>query len=277
MASTTFVTPWSRLRLRPLQAWFLSVFSPMEDSPSKWLTVPRPVAASLNWWLDEHNVRAGMPFHQPQPQVTLTTDASLEGWGAHLLDLVVKDKWSDSDSLLHINALEMLAVEKALRAFESAVTGRVVLLRTDNTTVMYYINKQGGTKSRTLLEITLRIWDWCIQRQVLLQAIHLPGEDNDLADRLSRSPSVCHEWRLHPEAVSVLFDRVVSKMMLDHTDAILITPWWPRQPWFASLLHLSRRCFVRLEPRPDLLSIQDGRILHPDIESLPLVAWRIQP
>ncbi|XP_042300171.1 uncharacterized protein LOC121918142, partial [Sceloporus undulatus] len=49
MASTTFVTPWAQLRLRPLQSWFLSVFNPLADSPSRWLTVPRPVTASLEW------------------------------------------------------------------------------------------------------------------------------------------------------------------------------------------------------------------------------------
>ncbi|XP_042299888.1 uncharacterized protein LOC121917834 [Sceloporus undulatus] len=47
MASTTFVTPWARLRYRTLQSWFLSVFDPMEDQPSKRLTIPRPIACSL--------------------------------------------------------------------------------------------------------------------------------------------------------------------------------------------------------------------------------------
>ncbi|XP_042299864.1 tropomyosin-like, partial [Sceloporus undulatus] len=48
MASTTFVTPLSRLRLRPLQSWFLSVFSPMEDPSSKWLTEMLPPPQPLS-------------------------------------------------------------------------------------------------------------------------------------------------------------------------------------------------------------------------------------
>ncbi|XP_042299886.1 flocculation protein FLO11-like [Sceloporus undulatus] len=174
----------------------------------------------------------------------------------------------------------------------------------------------GRHQSRTLLDITLRIWDWCIHRRILLQAIHLPGEENTLADQLSRT-STCHEWRLHPETVDLfatasnshcpqfcsrvrhespfedafafdwsretiyafppfpLLTRVVSKMSRERVNAILITPWWPRQPWFPLLLHLSNGEFLRLEPRPDLLTLLGGRVRHPDIDSLPMVAWRL--
>ncbi|XP_042306128.1 uncharacterized protein LOC121921720 [Sceloporus undulatus] len=329
LASTTFVTPWARLRLRPIQSWFLSVFDPVRDTATKLLTIPRTVQRSLRWWLQSDNVCVGMPFLPPQPDLSLTTDASLQGWGAHTLDLTIKDRWSPAEATLHINVLEMFAVDKALRAFQAVLADRVVLLLTDNTTVMYYLNKQGGTKSRTLLSITICIWEWCIDHKILLQCIHLPGDQNDLADRLSRSSSTRHEWRLHPEVVSRLFNRwgtplldlfaswlnthtvrfcsryrdprsegdafqfkwtqgllyafppfplitrVFSKMLADHTDAILVTPWWPRQPWFASLLQRAQD-HLRLENRPDLLSLHDGLIHHPEIQSLPLVAWRIQ-
>ncbi|XP_042314369.1 WASH complex subunit 2-like [Sceloporus undulatus] len=116
LASTT-VTPWARLRFRLLQSWFLSVFDPVRDSPRKVLTILRKVQRFLHWWLDPDNVCVGMPFAPPQPDITLTTNASLLGWGAHVLEFAIKDKWSQTEASLHINTLEMLAVEKALKAF----------------------------------------------------------------------------------------------------------------------------------------------------------------
>ena len=46
--------------------------------------------------------------------------------------------------LIHINHLELLAVNYALRAFLPKVQGHKVLVQTDNTTVCQYINKYGG-------------------------------------------------------------------------------------------------------------------------------------
>ncbi|KAH0621469.1 hypothetical protein JD844_022821 [Phrynosoma platyrhinos] len=204
MASTTFVTAWAQLHFRPLQSWFLSVFDPVQDSPSRCLAVPRAVARSLRWWLDPANVCSGMPFSLPQPQLSLTTDALMEGWKAHVNDLMIHGHWNKNEKMLHMNELEMLAVLKALRAFEPVLRGKVVLLSTDNITVMYCLNKQGGTKSPPLLQASLQVWNWCLAHNIVLQAIHLPGQENEL-DQLSRSADSCHEWRLHPEAVARLF------------------------------------------------------------------------
>ena len=43
------------------------------------------------------------------------TDASQSGWGAHLENLSVAGTWSPTEKLLHINLLELLAVQKALQ------------------------------------------------------------------------------------------------------------------------------------------------------------------
>ena len=61
-----------------------------------------------------------------------------------------------------------------------------------------YINKLGGTHSQILCQLALKIWDWCIQRDVLLVAEHLPGKDNITADRELRSTKDCCDWMLNP-------------------------------------------------------------------------------
>ena len=63
-------------------------------------------------------VLSGQPLHPLQHALQLFTDASNEGWGAHLGDHTTKGVWSDSESQLHINFLELKAVLLALKKFE---------------------------------------------------------------------------------------------------------------------------------------------------------------
>ena len=57
--------------------------------------------------------------------------------------------WSLPESKLHINYLELKAVLLALKEFQALCTN-TVLIATDNTTVVAYINKEGGMKSGPL-------------------------------------------------------------------------------------------------------------------------------
>lgn len=45
-----------------------------------WLT-PKAIP-DLHWWLISAADNAGAPVYRPSPQITLTTDSSLAGWGA---------------------------------------------------------------------------------------------------------------------------------------------------------------------------------------------------
>ena len=58
--------------------------------------------------------------------------------------------WGPEHSLAHINVLELLAVTYAFKCFRSVVVGQAVLVQSDNTTVVSYINHQGGTRSPQL-------------------------------------------------------------------------------------------------------------------------------
>ena len=56
----------------------------------------------------------------------------------------VAGTWSENLQKQHINYLEMMAVFLGLKHFVKHLENKVVLVKTDNTTVMCYINKQGG-------------------------------------------------------------------------------------------------------------------------------------
>ena len=68
-------------------------------------------------------------------------DASKEGWGAHLDEHTARGTWSIPESRLHINYLELKAVFLALKEFQDLCLDKIVLVATNNTSV---IHKQGG-------------------------------------------------------------------------------------------------------------------------------------
>ena len=74
---------------------------------------------------------------------------------------------------------------------------------TDNTTAIWYCNKQGGVGFWTLW--ALHLWNWVERQSIFLAAQHLAGTLNVRADKLSRHCLADHEWRLHPKVAQGLF------------------------------------------------------------------------
>ena len=70
---------------------------------------------------------------------------------AHLNERTARGTWSLPESKLHINFLELKAVFLALKEFQDLCLNNIVLVATDNTTVVAYINKEEGMKSGPLL------------------------------------------------------------------------------------------------------------------------------
>ena len=79
------------------------------------------IAAHLDWWQSPSNVMKGADLHPKDHSIQLFTDASNEGWGAHLDQNSTKGLWSDREKWLNINVLELKAVSLALRNFQGPV------------------------------------------------------------------------------------------------------------------------------------------------------------
>ena len=92
----------------------------------------------------------GQPLHPLKHALQIFTDVSKEGWGTHLNERTVRGTWSLPESKLQINYmyLELKAVLLALKEFQDLCLDNIVLVATDNTTVVAFINKEeGGMKS----------------------------------------------------------------------------------------------------------------------------------
>ena len=139
------------------------------ESLEKVIPIPRSLHPHLQWWLKEDNILTGQPLHPIKHALQIFTGASIEGWGAHLDEHTARGTWSLPGSKLHINYLELKAVFLALKEFQDLCSNKIVLVATDNTTVVSYINKEGGMRSGPLCTLLWRILTWCTRKQVTLK------------------------------------------------------------------------------------------------------------
>ncbi len=160
MAAASNVIPFGLLYMRPLQWWLKSKgFSP-RGNPFRMIKVTRRCLRALDMWRKPWFLSQGPVLGAPCRRVTLATDASLTGWGAVMSGHPARGLWSGHHLTWHINCLEMLAVFRALKHFLPDLRNHNVLVRTDNTAVVSYINHQGGLRSRPLCKLAHQFLVW---------------------------------------------------------------------------------------------------------------------
>ncbi|XP_069593228.1 uncharacterized protein [Ranitomeya imitator] len=81
-----------------------------------------------------------------------------------------------------------------------------VRILSDNTTTVAYLNRQGGTRSETLMSSATEILDLAESHLTSLTALHIRGENNQQADFLSRHTLKQGEWCLNQQ----IFQDIVS-------------------------------------------------------------------
>ena len=101
----------------------------------------------LEWWIVPDRLELGLSLGQVNPNLDFWSDVSDVGWSAHLLDITASGLWSPEEVELSINARELLAVERGLFHFSHLVSNSTVAIFSDNSTVIAYLRKQGGTHS----------------------------------------------------------------------------------------------------------------------------------
>lgn len=99
--------PNCRLRMRPLQEQLDLQCRQIDGSFDDKITITQPMREAAKWWTIKDNISQGVTFKVSPAPLVITTDASLEGWGAVLQDLQVSGRWLPQHRLLHINLLEL--------------------------------------------------------------------------------------------------------------------------------------------------------------------------
>ena len=197
--------PWGKIHIRPIQYNLHHCYSPQKHPHLHPVPVWNQTRVALQWWMQKENFFKGLPIHPPPYLYRICTDASMEGWGAHLNQSKIYGSWSQLEKSFHINRLEMRAVRLALQGF-NLPENAVILVSSDNQTTVAYINKQGGTRSPSLMRETYLLFELLQERNWSLRASYLPGAKNVIADALSRKDQVIpSEWSLHPQIVKRIF------------------------------------------------------------------------
>ena len=171
------------------------------------MSLSAPSLLEVQWWAD--NIKTAVKqITCSTPEVVLHTDASGVGWGATIAGgAATAGIWSQSESLKHINVLELLAIKLALSSLLNVMTGiHVQILCCHNTTAVNYITAMGGTRSAECNALASDIWQWAITRNIWLSAAHIPGVSNDAADNLSRDLNLDLEWMLSRQVFTKISD-----------------------------------------------------------------------
>lgn len=327
MVSCQDIIPWSRFHLRPLQAFLHPYSHLIEIKASLNLSLPVAVKNSLDWWLSLSRLHMGLSLETPT-RISLTTDASLWGWGAHLESLITQGTWSLREQEFSINRLELTAISLALLHFSEHIQSSHILVQTDNTSAKAFINRQGGTRSKGLMKEATSLFLWA-EKHLSIRAEHLPGVQNSEADWLSRRAVDEGEWSLHPQVFQLitallgkpeidlfaspennqvpafiarkpspltlgvnaltypwppvllyafspfpLIQPVLQRIKRIKATVIHITPNWPHQPCYPTLVNLSVVPPVKLPSRPDIL--RQGHLTHPNPDLFRLTAWLLR-
>ncbi len=169
MASAAAVTPLGLLWMRPLQHW-------LHSRVPRWawrhgtlrVGISQQCHRFLSPWTDLAFLRAGVPLEQVSRHTVVTT---------------------------------------ALWQFRPLLLGKHVLVRTDNTAAVSYINQLGGIRSHRMSQLARHLLLWSHTQFKSLRAVLIPGQLNRAADALSRQLTFPGEWRLHPETIRLIWSR----------------------------------------------------------------------
>ena len=198
------IVPLGRLRTRRLLHEGAKSFADMpRDTP---IHFPQRLKSLLRWWAPPNRLSYSTKWTVAPPFLSLTTDASNGGWGYQSSQgHQGQGTWLPSEARWHINAKELATVWKALEAEHDLRDGTITVM-SDSTTVVHCINKQGTTRSASLLRLSEIILEEAHRRHLTIKATHIAGEDNTWADALSRGSTSTINWSLTPACFGSICD-----------------------------------------------------------------------
>ncbi len=143
------------------------------------VTMTWACVSALARWRDPFWLKQGVILDMVHRRKVVTTEASNKG-------CEVKPTfglWSEEESGLHINCLEMLAGCQACQFFPLDIRGHHVLVRSDSRSMVSYISNV----SKQLCMLANDLFVWAQNNLLSLKATHVPGKINQEADMLSRN------------------------------------------------------------------------------------------
>ena len=191
------------------------------------------IKSELKWW-HGNIMTSRKAILDPPVDLILYSDASKKGWGGHTVDKnSTGGDWTQEEQEKHINQLELRAAFLTMQSFCSQLSNIHVRLMMDNTTAIACINNFGSMKDY-LMEETDLVYKWALERKIHLSSAYIPGVENLLADKESRTHNVDMEWQLN----KTWFNYIVKQFGQPDIDL------------FASRINKQLDCYVSWRPDP---------------------------
>jgi hypothetical protein len=220
--------PYAQAHYRRLQSFYIRKSQAANSNLKIKCLLSLEAQDDLKWWVANLDKAKDKVFFPQAPDLEIYTDASLSGWGACCNEVRTRGSWTLTDSTRHINELELLGALFAVQAFAVRSKNIAIRIHLDNVTAVAYINHCGGTRSRALTVISAELTSWCEERGISLEAIHVAGKLNVIADEESRAGPDSGDWRLDKR----IFNRI-QELWPSEVDAFA-TPWNAQLPSFIS-------------------------------------------
>ncbi len=179
----------------------------------------RPLKFWLNFWIpwmawtsgrlciavSRGSIEALRPWRKDTSCVIVTTDASTRVQGTVFEGIPASWLWSEPQSQRHINRLELEAVFLALKDLRPQLEQWHVLIRTDNMSVVSYINHQGLLVQACTIQSSVQTWNLHF---LSIRAAHVPSLLNRRADTLLRKRDSSRRVQVAPRVGSDYLDPV---------------------------------------------------------------------
>ncbi len=189
-----------------------------------------------------------------------------------------------------------------------------VLVRTDSTATIAYINRQGGLRSRHMSQLARHLLLWSRKHLRSLRAIHIPGLLNRTADEQSRAAiwrcfglaqvdlfasletshcqlfysltegtlgmdALAYSWprglRKYAFTPVSLLAQTLCKVREKEEQILLVAPYWPTRTWFPELMLLVTAPPWQIPLRKGLLTQRRGTLWHPRPDLWKLHVWSL--
>lgn len=205
-------TKWGRLYFRDLDREKCKALNKNEGNFDKYMSLSTSALNNVKWWITKEKL---IPFSFAfwPMTVSIYSDASLQGWGAHCGNSVAGGRWELAEQEKHINWLELKACWLAVMAFSKKLSHVHISVKLDNTCAISYIANMGGRISE-LDKLAKDFWFWLKAKDLWVTPAFIPGTKNVLADKMSRVFKDNTEWSLNDK----IFTQVVQRFGIPDID-----------------------------------------------------------
>jgi len=174
---------------------------------SQRITISEEVIQSANFFMKEAKLWNGRTFFPEEILTLIELDSSWSSLGAVLNgEEIIQRAWNESELPNHINWKELMTAFIAISEWKEKLSGKKIIIKTDNQVAFYYLKKAGG-KIPTLNLIVKQLYQILLEYRIqLYQITWIPSEENVFADLLSRGRDVL-EWELDQNIFNMITEK----------------------------------------------------------------------